>query len=116
MTRGEIYIARLKGSGSIQNGVRPVVVIQNDVGNEHSPTTIVACVTKQLKKEFQPTHVLLEYHENVSGMILCEQLYTLNKTDLTKMVGHLSDSELGLLNKALQVSLGIITPSKIKEK
>ena len=91
MTRGEIYIARLKGSGSIQNGVRPVVVIQNDKGNEYSPTTIVACITRQIKKECQPTHVLLEYHENVDGMILCEQLYTTaTKYNLSVMINHLN--------------------------
>lgn len=114
MTRGEIYIARLKGSGSVQRGVRPVVIIQNDVGNDHSTTTVVASVTKQLKKVIQPTHVILEYHENVSGMILCEQLCTVNKKDLTKCVGHLSSSELELLNKALCVSIGINYPPKKK--
>lgn len=116
MIRGEIYIARLKGSGSIQKGVRPVVVIQNDTGNNHSPTTIVACVTRQVKKETQPTHVLLEYHESVDGMILCEQLYTLNKKDLRKCVGHLNDSELTSLDRALCVSLDINKSSRKGDK
>lgn len=114
MTRGDIYIARLKGSGSVQNGVRPVVVIQNDIGNEHSPTTVVASITKQQKKIIQPTHFLLEYRENVSGMVLCEQLYTINKSKLTKCIGHLSDNELNLLNQALCVSIGIDYPPKKK--
>ena len=114
MERGEIYIARLKGSGSVQRGVRPVVIIQNDVGNEHSTTTLVASITKQLKKVIQPTHVILEHHDNVSGMILCEQLCTVNKSDLTKRVGHLSSSELKLIDQALCVSIGIDYPPKKK--
>ena len=109
MTRGDIYLADLpQTSGSVQNGLRPVVVIQNDTGNTYSTTTIVACVTRKGKKPHQPTHISLdETHENVTGQILCEQLFTIAKSSLKKYIGKLNDSELAELNKAVSISLGL---------
>lgn len=108
MTKGDIFTAELNGNGSQQSGLRPVVIVQNDIGNTHSPTTIIACITTKHKKPKQPTHVSLDNHHNVSGQILCEQLYTINKQDLHTYIGHLTDNEQSQVDNALKVSLGLI--------
>lgn len=102
--RGELYYADLgTGIGSEQNGYRPVVIIQNDVGNRHSPTTIVAAISTQIKiKANLPTH----YHLKPGGglvqpsMVMLEQIRTVDKTRLVQYIGKLSDGEIKGLNHA----------------
>ena len=109
--RGEIYLADLPiTKGHIQAGKRPVVVVQNDIGNKFSPTTIVVCMTKQLKKGFQPTHVHMHGipSKKLQCQILCEQMYTVDKTQLIKKIGQLSAKTLYAIDKALKISIGLL--------
>lgn len=107
--RGDIYYADLNPVvGSEQGGTRPVVIIQNEVGNRFSPTVIVAAVTTARSK--LPTHVVLD--ENIPGLrndsvILLEQLRTLDKLRLKQYIGKLSDKTLQTLNTALSISIGL---------
>ena len=109
--RGEIYFADLEqGIGSEQEGYRPVVIIQNDVGNRHSPTVIVAAVTSRKEaKEKLPTHF---YAGEESGLdrpsvVMLEQLRTLDKQRLDKYVGRLDQKKLNELDNALAISLDL---------
>jgi len=113
MNKGDIYTMDLRGKGFVQKGLRPVVVIQNDMGNSHSPTTIIACITRKLKKPQQPTHVQIsDEHMNVSGQILCEQIFTVNKTDLRKFICTLTNEEINNLNHGLSISLDLDNTKK----
>lgn len=109
--RGELYYADLSPVvGSEQGGVRPVLVIQNDVGNKFSPTVIVAAITSQMNKSKLPTH--LELNANAYGLsknsvVLLEQLRTIDKRRLKERVGCLDNNFMGRIDKALQVSLGL---------
>jgi mRNA interferase MazF len=108
--RGQIYFADLPMNvGHVQSGTRPVVIIQNNIGNQHSPTVIVACITSQLKKPEQPTHLMFKGSPDSfkNGMILCEQLYTIDKTKLKRLIGSLNTHGLNELDKALKVSLSL---------
>jgi mRNA interferase MazF len=108
--RGQIYFANLPMNvGHVQTGTRPVVIIQNNTGNQHSPTVIVACITSQLKKPEQPTHIMFSGFPGKikNGMILCEQLYTIDKTQLKKLIGSLNEHGQKELDKALKVSLSL---------
>jgi len=112
MKRGEIYLLDLKQNlGAIQSGIRPVVVIQNDLGNQFSPTTIICCITSIRKKKFLPTHLMVSQNSGglrLPSIILCEQILTINKTDLTTYIGTITDNYiLNRLNKCLQNSLGL---------
>lgn len=117
--RGELYYADLgTGIGSEQNGYRPVVIIQNDVGNRHSPTTIVAAISTQIKtKANLPTHYHLKPGSGLvqPSMVMLEQIRTVDKTRLVQYIGKLSDGELKGLNHALAISIGLIptTPGKL---
>lgn len=117
--RGELYYADLgKGVGSEQNGYRPVVIIQNDVGNKYSPTTIVAAISTQIKTKAKlPTHCnLLPGNGLVQpSMVMLEQIRTLDKTRLVQYIGKLSEKEIQNLNRALAISIGLIpaTPQKL---
>ena len=110
MKRGEIYFAHLKENlGNIQAGIRPVVVVQNDIGNHFSPTTIVCCITAASKKDL-PTHLQI----NTSGglyknsTILCEQIATINKSDFISYVGRITDPDtLEKLDNCILISLGL---------
>lgn len=109
--RGDIFLVDLPiNKGHIQSGKRPVIVVQNDIGNKFSPTTIVVCMTKQTKKGFQPTHVHMHGIPNkqLQCQILCEQLYTVDKTQLIKKVGQIGTKTLYELDKALKVSIGLL--------
>ncbi len=108
--RGDIYFARFEGgTGSEQHGNRPVVVIQNDVGNFYSPTLIVASITSNTaKKSTQPTHCLLENNELVAkSMVLAEQIFTIDKQRLLKFIGHLSPDDMSRVDRALRNSLAL---------
>jgi mRNA interferase MazF len=109
--RGELYYADLSPVvGSEQGGVRPVLVIQNDVGNKFSPTVIVAAITSQMNKTKLPTHLELnanDYGLSKNSVVLLEQLRTIDKKRLKERVGCLDNSFMGRIDRALQVSLGL---------
>ena len=110
--RGDVFFADLgQGIGSEQMGYRPVVIIQNDTGNKHSPTVVVAAVTSKVDaKAKQPTHCFIgtEYGLEMPSVILLEQIRTLDKQRLEKYVGRLSKKHLNDLNHALAISVGLI--------
>ena len=107
--RGDIYYADLRPVvGSEQGGVRPVLIIQNDVGNRHSPTVICAAITSQMNKAKLPTHVELDssrYALVKDSVVLLEQLRTIDKRRLKDKVCHLDDVMLDKVNHALEISL-----------
>jgi mRNA interferase MazF len=110
--RGEIYYANLEqGIGSEQNGHRPVVIIQNNVGNKHSPTVIVAAVTAKIGvKAKLPTHYYINAEDGLEqpSIILLEQLRTIDKRRLESYIGQLSPKHIEGLNHALAISLDLI--------
>lgn len=110
MKRGEIYRADLNPVvGSEQGGIRPVVIIQNDIGNQHSTTVIVAAVTTRSKKTNLPVHVPITAEESGlsrDSMVLLEQVRTLEKSRLTRYLGCLTPEAMRRIDKALRLSLG----------
>lgn len=112
MKRGEIYRADLDPViGSEQGGVRPVLIIQNDVGNLYSPTVIVAAITSQRKKAYLPTHVPILPEESGlqrPSVILLEQVRTLEKSRLGKRLGRVAPAVMQRVEKALGISLGTL--------
>ncbi len=111
--KGDLYFADLSPvTGSEQGGIRPVLVVQNDVGNKYSPTIIVAAVTSRRNKADLPTHVEIAADGNglsKNSVILLEQLRTIDKRRLKDRVCHLDGEMLKRVNKALQVSLELLT-------
>ena len=109
--RGDIFYADLSPViGSEQGGIRPVIIIQNDIGNKYSPTVIVAAITSQINKAKLPTHVEIsseEYGLNRDSVVLLEQVRTLDKKRLKEKIGHMTDSDMKKVNKALQISLNL---------
>ena len=107
--RGDIYYADLRPVvGSEQGGVRPVLVIQNDVGNKHSPTVICAAITSRMNNAKLPTHIELSaarYHMVKDSVILLEQLRTIDKQRLREKICHIDGELLGRVDEALKVSL-----------
>ena len=109
INRGDIYFCNLDCTqGSEQGGVRPVLVIQNDMGNKFSPTVIVAAITSSIKKTYLPTHIVLEDVDGLpkKSVVLLEQIRTLDKTRLKKKIGTLSEKTLKKVDRALLVSVG----------
>ena len=108
--RGEIYYADLSPVvGSEQGGVRPVLILQNDIGNKYSPTVIVSAITSQLGKAKLPTHIELpadRYNLPKNSVALLEQIRTLDKRRLQEKVTTLSPDKMKEVNKALLISLG----------
>lgn len=111
--RGDVYYADLRPViGSEQGGVRPVLIIQNDIGNRHSPTVICAAITSRMNKAKLPTHVELQasaYHMVKDSVILLEQLRTIDKKRLKDKVCHLDESILEKIDSALKISLELDT-------
>ena len=108
--RGEIYIADLDPViGSEQGGERPVLVIQNNVGNTHGPTVIVLAITSRCqKKKNMPTHIPIESSDlSMSSIALAEQVRTVDKTRLTRYVGRASKESMDAVDQALKVSMGV---------
>ena len=109
--RGEIYFADLDPHyGSEQGGKRPVIVIQNNTGNKFAPTVIVAAVTsKVIKKPNQPTHVLIDRNPAFSrpSMVLLEQIFTIDKERIQRLLGQTTPDEMYQINKALMNSLDL---------
>ena len=109
--RGEIYYADLSPViGSEQGGVRPVLIVQNDVGNKYSPTVIAAAITSQTEKSRLPTHIdILPEHCGLSrdSVVLLEQIRTIDKRRLREHMGHLDDAHMSQVNDAIAVSFGL---------
>ncbi|MDD7592716.1 MAG: type II toxin-antitoxin system PemK/MazF family toxin [Peptoniphilaceae bacterium] len=108
--RGDIYYADLDPViGSEQGGVRPVVVLQNDVGNKYSPTIIAAAITSNLNKNRMPTHVRVSNDKDLplDSVVLLEQLRTIDKKRLQQRVGHFPDETMREIDRALSVSIGL---------
>lgn len=107
--RGDIYYADLNPvRGSEQGGIRPVLILQNDIGNKHSPTVIVATITSQINKAELPTHIEIEgYGLRELSVVCLEQIKTIDKCRLRGHIGHLDDDLMEKVNEALNISLGI---------
>lgn len=109
--RGDIYYADLSPVvGSEQGGIRPVLIIQNDVGNKYSPTVIAAAITSQINKAKMPTHIELsakEYGLNKDSVILLEQIRTIDKKRLREKIGRLDERHMASVNGALSISFGL---------
>lgn len=109
--RGDIYYADLSPVvGSEQGGVRPVLIVQNDVGNKFSPTVIAAAITSQQSKANLPTHIPL--HANTSGLakdsvVLLEQVRTIDKKRLKEKMGSIDDDSMSAINDAISISFGL---------
>lgn len=107
--RGDIYYADLRPVvGSEQGGVRPVLIIQNDIGNRHSPTVICAAITSRMNKAKLPTHIELNavrYHMVKDSVILLEQLRAIDKVRLKDKICHLDSEIMEKVGKALRISL-----------
>lgn len=109
--RGELYYADLSPVvGSEQGGVRPVLIIQNNVGNKYSPTVIVAAITSQINKAKLPTHIELntDYGLQKNSVVLLEQLRTLDKRRLKEKIGIVDTSKMRKIDNALLISLGFV--------
>ena len=109
--RGEIYYADLSPVvGSEQGGMRPVLIVQNDVGNRHSPTVIAAAITSQKDKSKLPTHISINADRcglAKDSIVLLEQVRTLDKQRLKERMGNLPEDDMDRINKALFVSFGL---------
>ena len=109
--RGDIYYADLSPVvGSEQGGMRPVLIVQNDTGNKHSPTVIAAAITSQTGKARLPTHIELEaktYGLSKDSVILLEQIRTIDKKRLKERMGRVDDSLMNQVDNAIAVSFGL---------
>ena len=109
--RGDIYYADLSPVvGSEQGGIRPVLIVQNNVGNRYSPTVIAAAITSQQSKAKMPTHIPL--HANTSGLtkdsvVLLEQVRTIDKRRLKEKMGSVDDASMSAVDNAISISLGM---------
>jgi mRNA interferase MazF len=109
--RGDIIYADLSPVvGSEQGGVRPVLIIQNDIGNKYSPTVIIAAITSQINKAKLPTHIEIkanDYGLNRDSVVLLEQIRTIDKKRLREKIGHFDDELMEKVDEGLQISLGL---------
>ena len=110
--RGDIYYADLSPVvGSEQGGIRPVLVLQNDIGNKYSPTVIVAAITSQINKSKLPTHLAIKADQfgiARDSVILLEQLRTIDKKRLREKVCHIDSENMKKIDYTLKVSLGLV--------
>ena len=111
--RGDLYYADLSPVvGSEQGGVRPVLIIQNDIGNKYSPTVIIAAITSQINKAKLPTHIEIsanEYGLNKDSVILLEQIRTIDKKRIREKIGCLDNNVMLKVDNGLQISLGLFS-------
>ena len=109
--RGDIYYADLSPVvGSEQGGVRPVLIVQNDIGNKHSPTVIAAAITSQINKARLPTHIELSaqsYGLSKDSVVLLEQIRTIDKKRLKERMGRVDDGVMNKIDDAIAVSCGL---------
>jgi mRNA interferase MazF len=107
---GEMYFADLSDAalGSEQSGCRPVLCVQNDCGNRHSPTTVVAAITSKPKKKM-PTHIILPAFRrmDIPSVVLCEQIRTIDKSRLRTYIGTLDEITMRGIDRAIAVSMGL---------
>ena len=112
--RGDIFYADLSPVvGSEQGGLRPVLIVQNDVGNRYSPTVIAAAITSRVGKTKLPTHI--DIHADRVGLardsvVLLEQIRTIDKKRLREKMGHLDESMMTAVNNAIGISFGLAAP------
>jgi mRNA interferase MazF len=110
--RGDVFFAELSPVvGSEQGGTRPVLVIQNDIGNRFSPTVIIAAITAQIQKAKLPTHVEInakKYGFERDSVILLEQLRTIDKSRLTDKITQLDEALMEKVDEALEISVGLV--------
>ena len=110
--RGDVFFAELSPVvGSEQGGTRPVLVIQNDIGNRFSPTVIIAAITAQIQKAKLPTHVEIDakkYGFERDSVILLEQLRTIDKSRLTDKINQLDEALMEKVDEALEISVGLV--------
>lgn len=108
--RGDVLLVDFgEAFGSEQGGIRPAIVIQNDIGNIYAPTIIVCAITSRIKKE-EPTHAALLHHDSglvKDSIVLCEQIKTIDKRRVIKKYGHISHMSESMI-KALTISLGLV--------
>ncbi|MCG1009924.1 type II toxin-antitoxin system PemK/MazF family toxin [Salinicoccus sp. ID82-1] len=120
MKRGEVYLADLSPvQGSEQGGKRPVVIIQNNVGNYHSPTVIVAAITGRINKAKIPTHVEISkdaYNLDKDSVILLEQIRTVDKKRLREKLTYLNEDKMKEVDKALMISLDLASSRSKKSQ
>lgn len=108
--RGQIYYADLSPAvGSEQGGLRPVLIISNDIGNRHAPIIIAAAITSKIGKKRLPTQVIIDTSCGLSAdsMVECEQIRTLDKRRLLNYVGAVNDKQMYEIEKAIKISLGV---------
>lgn len=117
--RGDIYYADLSPVvGSEQGGLRPVLIVQNDIGNKYSPTVIAAAITSKTSKAKLPTHIDIFGHSvglSHNSVILLEQIRTIDKVRLRERMGHLDDSIMTRVDTALSVSFGLLGVAPVTE-
>ena len=110
--RGDMYYADLSPVvGSEQGGIRPVLIIQNNVGNKYSPTVIAAAITSQTSKSRLPTHINIDSHDfglMKNSVILTEQIRTIDKSRLMEKIGQIDEETMIQVNSALGISFGIV--------
>ena len=118
--RGDIYYADLSPVvGSEQGGVRPVLIVQNDIGNKFSPTVIAAAITSQKEKSKLPTHIELDSSQcglSKDSIVLLEQIRTLDKRRLKERMGRLGDDAMNQVDSALSVSFGLDRGNRIQRQ
>ncbi|MBQ8402863.1 MAG: type II toxin-antitoxin system PemK/MazF family toxin [Clostridia bacterium] len=117
--RGDIFYADLSPVvGSEQGGLRPVLIVQNDIGNKYSPTVIAAAITSKLDKAKLPTHIDVyaeEFGLSKNSVVLLEQIRTLDKRRLREKMGHLDDVLMQRVNNAITISFGLASENEAKE-
>ncbi len=114
--RGDIFYADLSPVvGSEQGGIRPVLIVQNDVGNKYSPTVIAAAITSQTEKTSLPTHITVSSYEcglQRDSIVLLEQIRTLDKRRLRECMGRLEENVMNRVDKAISISFGLNSTTK----
>ena len=117
--RGDIYYAELSPVvGSEQGGVRPVLIVQNDIGNRFSPTVIAAAITSQRAKAKLPTHIMLNADKTGlarDSIVLLEQIRTIDKHRLKERMGRLDNRAMSEVDQALSISFGLESESEVRE-
>lgn len=118
--RGDIYYADLSPVvGSEQGGIRPVLIVQNDIGNRFSPTVIAAAITSQRDKAKLPTHIQLNSVDSGlarESIVLLEQIRTIDKQRLKEKLGRLDEASMELVNQALSISFGLDSDDIIEQE
>ena len=108
LKRGDLFFAEFDNAiGSELSGPHPVVIVQNNKGNYHSPTVIGAAISSQIKKEHLPTHIILKTGPCAGSMVMTEQLHTLDKHRLLKYIGTLDQASMEAIDTAILKSLGL---------